>query len=182
MRGVAWCILAGLAGLAGCGPDNGLTMGRVSGRVTYRGQPVEDGQILFAPDDSKGTVGVPALAKIGTDGSYTLSTQEPGDGAIVGHHKVGVRGIDPEPIAAEEKAQAPTTGKEVFAARAKASRAGRRAPAEAETITINSKVYRLTTPARLANPNQSGIAVEVSKGRNRFDLDIQEDGSVKINR
>ena len=185
MRRIAWCAVTGLAALTGCGSDNGLTMGKVYGTVTYRGEPVEDGQILFTPDIEKGTVGVPAMAKIAADGSYSLSTQEPGDGAIVGHHRVGVRGIDPNPVTTTDKPQASMTGKDVFAARTKATRAPRRNPpgtGEAATLTINDKVYRLTTPSKLANPNKSGILVEVSEGRNRIHLDIQEDGSVKVNR
>jgi hypothetical protein len=185
MRGIAWSAVACLACLAGCAPDNGLKMGRVSGKITYRGEPVEDGQILFAPDEAKGTVGVPAMAKIASDGSYSLSTQDPGDGAIVGFHRVGVRGIDPTPVEASGKEQAAQTGKDIFAARAKAAKTRRRpstVSGKEETITINSKVYHLTTPAKLANPNESGILVEVFKGGNRVDLDIQEDGSVKVTR
>ncbi|MHC5540614.1 hypothetical protein ACYOEI_20545, partial [Singulisphaera rosea] len=74
MKRVARIALASLGVLGGCSADNGLTMGRVSGTVTYRGEPIESGQVLFAPDESKGTVGVPAMAKINSDGTYTLST------------------------------------------------------------------------------------------------------------
>jgi hypothetical protein len=181
MRRFVGGAVVGLSLMAGCGPDNGLTMGRVEGKVTYRGEPIEDGQILFVPDDAKGTSGVPALAKIESDGTFRLSTQDPGDGAIVGHHRVGIRGIEASDTGTA--APVPASGKEIFAARAKATRARRLRPAngKAETVTINSIVYKLTTPAKIANPNESGISLEVARGSNRFAIDIQEDGSVKVN-
>src|SRR5215471_4627100 len=83
---------------AGCGPGNGLTMGRVSGVVTYNGQPVEFGEVLFVPDSEKGNSGVPSMGRIGEDGRYTMSTQEAGDGVIAGYHKVGIRVLDPQPV------------------------------------------------------------------------------------
>jgi hypothetical protein len=39
-------LVAAVCALCGCGPGNGLTMGRVSGLVTYNGQPVELGEVL----------------------------------------------------------------------------------------------------------------------------------------
>jgi hypothetical protein len=44
------CLAGGAAILAGCGPSTGA----VSGQVTYDGNPVENGHILFTPADGKG--------------------------------------------------------------------------------------------------------------------------------
>jgi hypothetical protein len=69
----------------GCA-DGSLPTGRVSGKVTFDGQPVTSGSITFAP--TSGTVGKPAIGAVNADGSYTLSTYAAGDGAAIGHHKV----------------------------------------------------------------------------------------------
>jgi hypothetical protein len=84
--------------VAGCGPGHGLTLGRVSGKVTAAGEPVRYGTVFFVPDTLKGTDGPSAMGIIQDDGTYTLSTDSGGDGALVGHHKVGVVGLDPTPI------------------------------------------------------------------------------------
>ncbi len=69
--------------IAGCkrGPDLAI----VSGKVTYKGQPLKHGNILFQP-----SVGPPAKGEIGPDGSFTLSTLKNKDGAVIGKHRVQV--------------------------------------------------------------------------------------------
>lgn len=42
--------------LAGCGPSGPKTYS-ISGSVTYNGQPVPSGSIIFTPDSSQGNVG-----------------------------------------------------------------------------------------------------------------------------
>jgi hypothetical protein len=69
-----------LAALTGCG---GEKLGRVSGTVTAAGKPVAGGTIQFVP-----AAGKAAVASINPDGTYTLTTYKPGDGALVGPHKV----------------------------------------------------------------------------------------------
>jgi len=88
--------------MPGCTNDNGLTLGRVHGTVTYKGQPVKHGTVFFMPDESKATVGPPAMGVITSDGSYVMSTDESGDGAIVGSHEVGITGLDPTPVSGED--------------------------------------------------------------------------------
>jgi hypothetical protein len=175
--------------LAGCGPGNGLTMGRVSGVVTYMGEPVELGEVLFLPDSEKGTNGVPSMGVIGKDGSYIMSTQESGDGVIAGYHKVGIRALDASKV---EKGEAPaldpasSTGKELLAERLNKRKAQalrlrkNRAKADAPTVSFNGNVYRFLAPEKLANPETSGIRVQISQGSNRVNLAITEDGSVKV--
>ncbi|HEV3121015.1 MAG TPA: hypothetical protein VGY53_03895 [Isosphaeraceae bacterium] len=82
-------LMAGSALLAvgGCGEDEKKTLRRrypVSGKVTYKGNPLESGEISFHPD---GAGGKPATGTI-TDGSYSLTTLTPGDGAYPGNYKV----------------------------------------------------------------------------------------------
>jgi hypothetical protein len=75
-------VLAAAAALAltGCG---GERLGKVSGTVTVGGKPVPTGTIQFIP-----AAGKAAIASIEPDGTYTLTTHKPGDGALVGPHKV----------------------------------------------------------------------------------------------
>ncbi len=76
--------------LAGCGGDPSKPkLGKVSGTVTYKGQPVTSGTVRFTPDASKGgETGQVASGQIESDGSYELTTFDTGDGAILGQHVI----------------------------------------------------------------------------------------------
>jgi hypothetical protein len=191
MRITSWLgLTAAACALAGCGPGNGLTMGRVSGLVTYNGLPVEMGEVLFLPDSEKGNSGVPSMGPISKDGTYTMSTQDFGDGAIAGHHKVGIRALDAVPVGKDEPPEiAPAAaadknpmGSRINKMKAQAISLRRnRAKRDAETVIFNGKAFRFLAPQKLANPETSGIKVEISRGSNRVNFVIAEDGSVKVN-
>jgi len=78
---------------AGCG---GADIGKpkvypVSGKVTQKGQPLTAGEVMFTPSGGpEGASGHIATGQIGSDGSYTLTTFNTGDGAVAGKHKVTV--------------------------------------------------------------------------------------------
>jgi hypothetical protein len=191
MRIPTWLGLAAAAcALAGCGPGNGLTMGRVSGHVTYNGLPVELGEVLFLPDSEKGSNGVPSMGPITKDGSYTMSTQDFGDGVIAGYHKVGIRALDAVPVGMEETPEpdpAAAPGKVMIADRINRSKAQaqilrrNRGKKDAPTVSFRGKMHRFLAPEKLANPETSGIKVQISRGSNRVDFAIKEDGSVQVN-
>ncbi len=164
--------------LAGCGPDNGLDMARVRGRITHKGEPVRFGDVLFFVDEAKGSQGPSAVGKISQDGTYVLSTESPGDGAIVGFHKAAITGLDPKPIAAPvESEPRPISNTEAKKGLAAFSKAGR--PKEA-VATRGSGTYRIVTPEKLSRPSTSEINVEVKRGSNAINFAIQDDGSVKV--
>ena len=104
-----WLILF-LPWIVGCS-DNGLTP--VSGTVQVSGQPVRNGTIMFTPS------GGPAAVGEIKDGSYTLSTYKPGDGAWVGSHRVVIQAtsigpssvIEPKSIEDELNPAPGSTGK-----------------------------------------------------------------------
>jgi len=75
---VAACMVA----CVGCGPSRPETA-MVSGRVTYQGKSVVEGTIVFQPEQGR-----PAMGSLAADGSYTLTTFDPGDGALLGRHRV----------------------------------------------------------------------------------------------
>ncbi|OJW22550.1 MAG: hypothetical protein BGO49_00760 [Planctomycetales bacterium 71-10] len=82
--------LAVATGLAGCGGEPGLV--KVTGKITYKGQPVAKGNVYFTPE--KG--GRAAESPLDSSGSYRLGTFDTGDGAYVGPYQVSVvsRGED----------------------------------------------------------------------------------------
>ena len=83
--GTAWLMLLVL--LAGCGP-RGPKTAPVKGTITYQGKPVPYGTIMFQPEDG------PAATSNISNGSYDLKTFRPGDGAVLGSHKVTVISLE----------------------------------------------------------------------------------------
>jgi len=75
-----------------CG-KGGPEMAKVTGKVTYKGQPVPKGTITFAAIDKNGRN---ATGAIQPDGSYTLQTEDPGDGAQLGEYNVAIAARDEE--------------------------------------------------------------------------------------
>ena len=85
----SWCIIAvAILSVSGCSGSNLPPVGQVGGVVTLDGQPLTKGQVEFVPDNSKGTKGRMAVGLIGADGRFKLTSFKPGDGALVGFHKV----------------------------------------------------------------------------------------------
>lgn len=82
-------LVVGILMVSGCGgsPD-GPTLASVKGKITYQGKPLAIGQISFIPDGSKGTAGPMASGRVNENGEFQLQTLKPGDGAVVGFHKV----------------------------------------------------------------------------------------------
>ena len=70
------------AAMIGC--SRGPKTVPVTGKVTYQGQPLKFGSVMFQPE--KGRM---AKGQIQPDGTFTLSTDGK-EGAVPGMHKVGV--------------------------------------------------------------------------------------------
>lgn len=88
-----WALTLFALAMAGCG-DNRPPMAPVKGVVRLDGKPLSFGGVLFQPE-----TGFPAQGAIESDGSFTLSTYEPNDGAVIGSHRVQVtcyEGQDPK--------------------------------------------------------------------------------------
>lgn len=58
-------IVAAILGLSGC--TKGPAIGTVEGEVTFDGQPLKDGRVLFTPIDGQGQTGGSTIA----DGKFT---------------------------------------------------------------------------------------------------------------
>jgi len=133
------CALLLLA-VAGCGkPSRSVPAG---GRVMLDGKPMAGAAVLFSPVAG----GVPGRATTAADGSFTLSTFDVGDGAVVGLHRVGVSKMD-------------VTG---FVATAD----GLSGKLDGRQIKMQSFV-----PERYMNPATSGFEATVERGAaNRFEF------------
>ncbi|TWU24390.1 hypothetical protein Pla52o_23170 [Novipirellula galeiformis] len=80
-------ILASLSlGLAGCTPSNEMATVPVTGKVTYKGQPLPSGSVIFIASGA----GPTADANIGPDGEYSLGTYSESDGVPPGEYNVMV--------------------------------------------------------------------------------------------
>lgn len=71
-------------GVVGC--DSHPETAPASGKVSFNGEPLKFGSVMFQPVDG----GQPARAEIKPDGSFEMSTYAEGDGAPLGKHRVRI--------------------------------------------------------------------------------------------
>lgn len=89
-----WTLMFALFALcAGCGRSDGPQRYDLSGLVTYAGQPVPAGMIVFAPDHEAGNEGPGTVVEF-TDGRYRTPR---GRGTVGGPHVVRIIGYSGEP-------------------------------------------------------------------------------------
>jgi hypothetical protein len=83
-----WFAFLGALAVLGCADSSGLPpRSRVSGTVTYNGKPLERGTISFVPADAKGRAAGGSVV----DGRFSLTTQDPNDGALPGKYRVAIQ-------------------------------------------------------------------------------------------
>jgi hypothetical protein len=182
---LAMLAVAALTLSVGCS-NNGLTLARVRGKVTYKGQPVKNGTVFFMPDDTKGTIGPPAVGSITSNGSYVMSTETSGDGVIVGSHKIGITGFDETPVSSTPAPTPDTDPEGYMANKAKdAAQARSFTPVKKEDDTFTDRSgqrWRHVVPKKLADPKESGIIAKVERGSHVMNFEIDESGNVQITR
>jgi hypothetical protein len=103
LPGLVCCCL-----VVGCGKSTY----NISGKVTFKGQPIPAGTIYFIPDTKKGNEGPSGWATI-KDGSYDTSA-EGGKGMIGGPMIVAIEGIDTTAGAKTDKSGVEIHGKALF--------------------------------------------------------------------
>lgn len=64
--------------LSGCSQGDSQTRFRVSGTITYDGQPVNFGEVLFTPNGAKGNSGAQGIATISNGRYDTSGSRAPG--------------------------------------------------------------------------------------------------------
>jgi len=79
-------------GVLGCSGSSGPATAPVSGLVTYKGQPLADADVSFAPEGG----GRVATGRTDASGRFTLGTFSIDDGAIVGKHRVSIVALGPD--------------------------------------------------------------------------------------
>jgi len=91
---VAFLLSCYAVSIIGCGSEvEGPERFDVSGNVTFNGQPVAYGSIIFTPDTSKQNSGPQGVATI-RDGKYDTASK--GRGVVGGLHKVIIEGLNDE--------------------------------------------------------------------------------------
>lgn len=87
----------------GCG-EGQFPVRPAKGKVVSKGQPVTVGSVTFTPIGTSSSleVGKPASGALAADGTFTLSTFDRFDGAIVGKHSVLYIGGEDEESGDEE--------------------------------------------------------------------------------
>jgi hypothetical protein len=103
LKGLSVALMfTGLLGLAGCADDGLAKRYSVSGKVTYKGQPVANGLINFIAEASDGRSATGMIE----NGYYKLTTQDTNDGAFPGKYTVTIVAKTPDLVEAEAKAKA----------------------------------------------------------------------------
>jgi hypothetical protein len=80
-----------LAAVTGCGGEakpQAPPTALVKGKVTYQGKSLASGSVLFEPEGA----GREAQGTIQPDGTFTLTSYDKDDGAVLGLHRVAVQG------------------------------------------------------------------------------------------
>jgi hypothetical protein len=150
VRLTALSLLAAAALAAtGCSPapsDRPKTV-PVRGLVNYKGQPLAGAKVNFFNQQANRT----AIGETGGDGRFTLTTFEPGDGAVPGPQQVTVRKFD-------------------VIDRAKP---GYDYVEKGETAPLPEEKWH--TPKKYATPGTSGLTAEVTDGGpNDFTFDLKD--------
>ena len=140
--------------LSGCSDDGLGRRYKVSGSITYKGAPVEKGMIMFISDapDGRGATGM--IEK----GSYTLQTQEPGDGAFPGTYKVTVTSKTPDLAAAADAAK-------------KKGATSAYVPGEFVTATLKKAKDEVPTKYGTLNPNNN-LSATVKESSNTINFEL----------
>lgn len=150
MRRIAPLLLIALTlPLAGCG---GPKLARVQGKVTVAGKPVRKGRIMFYPAGAPGATGA-----IAEDGSYSLTTHKPGDGAAVGEHRVAIEATE---VGAGSMRPPQTPEEEMEMSRVGVKR-----------VLVAGKVIWLV-PEKYSKLETSGLTATVRASDNQIDFDI----------
>ncbi len=82
--------LAAAPFVCGCSRSPSPPLAKVTGVVRLDGAPIAGVEVRFVPDTSKGPDGRMATGSTGADGRFVLSCFAPGDGALVGFHRVAI--------------------------------------------------------------------------------------------
>ena len=138
---------------AGCGSGQPETA-PVEGTVRLSGEPVTSGRVTFYPEQGR-----PATGHIGADGTYTLTTFDEGDGALLGKHRVTIRSTHVD----VQSVDMPKSIEDEVA------RGGR-----GETRMMTTRTLQWLVPEPYSRRKSSPLTAEVTMKPNRLDFDLSE--------
>jgi hypothetical protein len=157
-------VLAGPALLVvlGCSDDGLGKRYPVSGMVKYKGEPVAKARISFVP---KAGGGQGASGEI-ENGSYTLTTLNPGDGALPGDYKVTVdaREVDAAALKAETE--------KTIASKNKGEMKINMPIPELQAKALKSA--KSSIPGKYQIPETSDLTTTVKAGSNNLDFELKD--------
>jgi hypothetical protein len=139
--------LTALLFFTGCG--NGLTLGKVEGTVTFDGQPLANGTIIFAVAGTRESSGIIENGVI-----RNVTTFVDNDGTPVGEAAVAIIALKeakPQPVAAPKNT--PPAG-----------------PPSGGSPAMMSREFSI--PIRYVNTETSGLTVIINKGVNNVKFDL----------
>jgi len=142
----------GLVIVLGCSDESGLAKRyAVSGTVNYNGKPVEKGTITFTPNDPAGRTASGDIS----NGSYSLTTATPGDGALPGAYKVTVVAREMDTTKLQEVAKGGQHHHDADFAKA-------------------VKSAKVLVPAKYSLADTSGLTAEVKASSNSIPFDLKD--------
>jgi len=160
------CLPLFLTLIAGCGRP----VADVSGTVTYKGTLVVMGSVVFVGSD-----GVPHTGQIGPDGTYAVSD------VPAGTVKIAVLSPDPgRPLRPGDlpPGLAPLGQQEIKGPKAEDARRLQAKMQEIRGINVDTgslagdrKKWR-KLPKEYGDPHASGLTMEVTKGKNTYDIPL----------
>ena len=146
---------------AGCSSE-----GTVSGTVYYKGKPLKEGMILFFPESKGGDF----RSMIGPDGTYSMSKLP------IGHAKISVitgssTAGPPASVMRQGKGGGGKIAEEALTKRMSAE--AKKALEESKKRPADPSGYSGTVPQKYTNPDESGLTIEVTGGKQTHDVKIE---------
>ncbi|MCY2995400.1 MAG: carboxypeptidase-like regulatory domain-containing protein [Planctomycetota bacterium] len=149
--------------LSGCSGSGGsLKTVAVTGTVTLKGQPVEGATVSFSPQSPDARA---AFGSTNAAGRFSLTTLQPGDGALVGLYNVTiVKSSVPAPVAAAPKSD-PSSFEAMNASKQdheKSKTAGGKPKEPADLLPVKYKTAStsgLTADVKAGSPNDFPFAL-----------------------
>jgi hypothetical protein len=179
-----------LVAVSGCAPGSKLKTVPVSGKVTFKGNPVSDATVTFMPPGETGQAVHAASAMTDAQGVYKLVTMEtptkPLDGVPPGKYDVTVTkfaGAGAVDAARAAKKMTPDAMKDMSPEelKAMAGQKGGIPAAPSEGGEANSAAWKESQPKselpeRYGDPKQSGLTFDVKAGGPQtYDIPLTEE-------
>ncbi len=161
-RSLALLLGPALLYVLGCSGDDGLgTRYPVSGKVTYKGEPVAKGRISFVPKEKGGHAATGTIEN-GTFPSLTSLTA--GDGALPGDYKVGIDTHEIDEAAAKEE------GEKLAKKHGMSNLA--QLPPEVQAQALRKA--KSSIPVKYSNPDKSDLPAKVEAKSNSFVFELKD--------